>query len=106
MIPRFIEAARVLAKKIIDEGGATDSERIRFGFKRAVSRKPDSTEMRLLEQLLQKSRATYQKNPQAAESLIQTGLKNTSFEGEKVELAAWTSVARGLLNMHETITRN
>ena len=104
--PTFIEAARVLAKKILDEGGATDSERIRFGFKRAVSRKPDSTEMRLLEQLLQKSRVTYQRNPQAAEALIQTGLKNTSFEGEKLELAAWTSVARGLLNMHETITRN
>ena len=104
--PTFIEAARVLAKKIIDEGGATDSERIRFGFKRAVSRKPDSTEMRLLEQLLQKSRVTYQRDPQAAEALIQTGLKNTSVEGQKVELAAWTSVARGLLNMHETITRN
>ena len=62
--------------------------------------------MRLLQELLQASRATYEKAPQAAEALLQTGLETTSFEGEKVELAAWTSVARGLLNMHETITRN
>ena len=105
--PTFIEAARVFAKKMLDEGGNTDSERIRFAFRRAVSRNPDATEMKLLLQLLEKSRLTYQRDPEAATELLQTGLKNGPSRGEdSVELAAWTSVARGLLNMHETITRN
>lgn len=104
--PTFIEAARVLATKILDEGGDTDSDRIRFGFRRAVARNPDSMEIKLLDQLLKQSRATYQQDPRAAEALIQTGLNKTTMKGEEVELAAWTSVARGLLNMHETITRN
>jgi len=104
--PSFIEAARVLATKIIAEGGPTDEERIRFGFKRAVSRNPDVTEIQLLQHLLLQSRSTYRRDPQAAEALIQTGLKPTASKEDRVELAAWTSVARGLLNMHETITRN
>ena len=105
--PTFIEAARVFAKKMLDEGGDTDSERIGFAFRRAVSRNPDATEMKLLLQLLEKSRLIYQRDPEAATELLQTGLKNGPSRGEdSVELAAWTSVARGLLNMHETITRN
>ena len=105
--PTFIEAARVFAKKVVDEGGASDNERIRYAFQRAVSRNPDDTEMSLLLQLLKKSRDTYQRDPQAAKELLQTGLKDGPAKGDDpVELAAWTSVARGLLNMHETITRN
>ena len=105
--PTFIEAARVFAKKVVDEGGASDNERIRYAFQRAVSRNPDDTEMSLLLQLLKKSRDTYQRDPQAAKELFQTGLKDGPAKGDDpVELAAWTSVARGLLNMHETITRN
>ena len=105
--PTFVEAARVFAKKVIDEGGNSDNERIRFAFQRAVSRNPDDTEMSLLLQLLKKSRDTYQCDPHAAKELVQTGLKNVPGKGnDPVELAAWTSVARGLLNMHETITRN
>ena len=105
--PTFIEAARVFAKKVVDEGGTSDNERIRFAFQRAVSRNPDDTEMSLLMQLLKNSRDTYQRDPQAAKELLQTGLKDGSAkENDPVELAAWTSVARGLLNMHETITRN
>lgn len=105
--PTFIEAARVFAKKVVDEGGTSDNERIRYAFQRAVSRNPDDTEMSLLLQLLKKSRDTYQRDPQAANELFQTGLKDGPAKGDDpVELAAWTSVARGLLNMHETITRN
>ncbi len=105
--PTFIEAARVFAQKMIDEGGNSDSERIRFAFRRAVSRDPDTTEIDLLMQLLDKNRLTYQRDPEAAKALLQTGLRSgASKETDPVELAAWTSVARGLLNMHETITRN
>ena len=105
--PTFIEAARVFAKKMLDEGGKSDHDRIRFAFRRAVSRNPDAAEMDLLLQLLNQNRITYQRDPQAAKSLLQTGLKSPpSKEDDLVELAAWTGVARGLLNMHETITRN
>ncbi len=105
--PTFIEAARVFAKKILDEGGISDNERIRSAFRRAVSRNPDTTEIDLLLNLLNKNRITYQRDPEAARALLEIGLKSPpSKEDDLVELAAWTGVARGLLNMHETITRN
>ncbi len=41
----------------------------------------------------------------AAEALLQTGAAPTPANLNKSELAAWTHVARVLINLHETITR-
>jgi len=38
--------------------------------------------------------------------LIRTGIAPVPGDIPPVELAAWTSVARAVLNLHETITRN
>ncbi len=103
--PTFVEASRVFAERILKEGGKTDDSRLDFAYRRAVSRKPDSYERKLLFDLLEKSRSRYQKEPQAAKELLSTGLAPMP-ESNVVEVAAWTSVARALLNMNETITRN
>jgi len=104
--PTFIEAARVLAEKTLQNGGSTDEARLIFAFRRAVSRKPDQTEIVLLEDLLRQSRDNYHRNPEAATELCRIGLHPQNKDYDPIELAAWTTVARSLLNMHETITRN
>jgi len=104
--PTFIEAARVFAERILREGGMTDDARLAFAFQRAVSRKPDTIEMGFLRDLLRQSRQEYRRHPEAAEKLCQIGLHDHNDDCDPIDLAAWTTVARGILNMHETITRN
>jgi hypothetical protein len=91
---------------MIREGGPTPRSRIAFAFQLAVSRAPDAEEEELLKNLLRESRELYRQDPQAAEDLIQIGHRTAAEELEPVELAAWTTVARAVLNLHETITRN
>jgi hypothetical protein len=49
--------------------------------------------------------AHYKASPAAADELLKTGLAAVPADIDKAELAAWTHVARVLLNLHETITR-
>ena len=104
--PTFLEAARVLAERMIQEGGDTIESQINFAFQRAVSRVADAEELSLLKNLLLQSKDLYRVDPSAAEALIQIGQQPAKENIEPAELAAWSIVARAILNMHETITRN
>ncbi|MGD9857272.1 MAG: PSD1 and planctomycete cytochrome C domain-containing protein [Planctomycetaceae bacterium] len=103
--PSFIEAARVFAEHALTETGDTDDVRQDFLFRRALSRNPDEHERRLLHDLLDESREQYRTQPDAARQLVRVGL-HESETADVVELAAWTCVARAVLNLNETITRN
>ncbi|PHS16482.1 MAG: hypothetical protein COA78_03905 [Blastopirellula sp.] len=104
--PTFVEAARSFAERILSEGGMNDHERLQFGFLNAVSRTADATELKLLNQLLKQERTIFSEHQKEAEKLIAIGQAKASQEVEATELAAWTAVARALLNLNETNTRN
>jgi hypothetical protein len=57
-------------------------------------------------QLLVKHERQYREDPAAARALLGIGDAPTPAGLDPAELAAWTSVTRVLLNLHETITRN
>lgn len=63
-------------------------------------------EAEVLERLLQTHLDEYKLDANAANELLTVGAKPTPTDLDKSELAAWTSVARTILNLHETITRN
>ena len=71
-----------------------------------MQRKPTADEMKTLSSLFSKHLADYQKDPAAAEALLKTGAAPVAATLNQPELAAWTHVARVLLNLHETITRS
>ncbi len=104
--PTFVEAARVFAERIVREGGDTTRSRLDFAFLRAVSRQPDADERRVLGELLASDLAHYQADATAAGELTSTGKAPPAQGLDVAELAAWTSVARAILNLNETITRN
>ncbi|HQZ68197.1 MAG TPA: DUF1549 and DUF1553 domain-containing protein, partial [Planctomycetaceae bacterium] len=104
--PSYVEAARAFAEMIVREGGATTAERLAFAFRRAVSRPATEEELAVLEQLLTSHLAEYEANPAAAAEVLTVGAKPVAEDLPKPELAAWTSVARTILNLHEVITRN
>jgi hypothetical protein len=55
---------------------------------------------------LEDHRTQYAADRAAAEALVSVGISPRPGQLDVVELAAWTSVSRVLLNLNETITRN
>jgi hypothetical protein len=104
--PTFVEAARVFAGRVLRNGGRTDVSRLDYAFRLAVSREPDGFERGVLKRLLESERKRLVAKPQAADAVLSTGRAPVSDGVDKTELAAWTAVARAILNLNETVTRN
>ena len=104
--PTYVEAARALAERTLREGGADFEGRLRHAYRLVLSRRPTGEEVKLLAGLYQEHLRQYQADRKAAEQLLQVGQRSVPRELDAATLAAWTSVARVLLNLHETITRS
>ncbi|MBI5691439.1 MAG: PSD1 domain-containing protein [Verrucomicrobia bacterium] len=102
--PTFVEAARLLAARLLREATGDDA-RLRRGYLLAVSREPQPRESSALRDLLQRQREHYRENSSEAEKLLRVGYAPVPKDSNPVELAAWTQVARVLLNLQETFTR-
>jgi hypothetical protein len=103
--PEFVEAARVFAQKTITDGGRNDAARIAWAFERATGRKPKGVESAVLVEVLEKHRKDFAEKLEEAKKLLAVGGAPVLKDIAPEELAAWTSVARVILNLHETITR-
>ncbi|MBS1825606.1 MAG: PSD1 domain-containing protein [Acidobacteria bacterium] len=103
--PTFVEAARVFAQHILAQKGAA-AKQLDWAFQQALQRRPSAEEGKVLLDLYQKSLAGFRKSKGDALKLIQTGDAPVASVRPAEELAAMTTVARAILNLHETITRN
>jgi Protein of unknown function (DUF1553)/Protein of unknown function (DUF1549)/Planctomycete cytochrome C len=103
--PTYVEAARALAERVVRHGGKTDAERIAYTYRLALQRKPRPAELKVLSELVAKHRAEYKHDAKAAAELLSIGLKPAPKDLDPADLAAWTSIARTVLNLHEVITR-
>jgi hypothetical protein len=103
--PQFVEAARVFAAKAIAEGGKDDTAKAAWAFERATGRQPRPPEAKVLLAVLEKHRKDYAAKPDEAKKLLAVGDAPAPDDVPPAELAAWTSVCRVVLNLHETITR-
>jgi hypothetical protein len=104
--PTFVEAARVFAQNILKCGAVDDTAKLEWAYHQALSRPVSSQEVPVLEGLLAKHRKHYAADKKLAEQVMTNGESPAPKDADPVELAAWTSVARTILNLHETITRN
>ncbi len=103
--PTYVEAARVLAVKIMMDGGGSVDDRINWTFTRALERKPRPEEQRKLNELYRKQLDHYAADKDSAKKLVSVGEWPVNKELNVAELAAWTAVARVMLNLNETIAR-
>jgi hypothetical protein len=104
--PTYVEAARALAERVLREGGKDVEARLHFIYREVLSRKARPEEVKLLTALHERHLKQYKADPKAAAELLRVGYHPLPANADAAELAAWTSVARVLLNLHETITRN
>jgi hypothetical protein len=103
---QHFEAARGLAQRMLTEGGASAGERIRFAYRTLLSRWPAAEEVRIVEEALEKHRARYAADPDAARKAIAFGESRPRADLPPTELAAYTLTANLLLNLDETLNRN
>jgi hypothetical protein len=102
--PTYVEAARALAECAFRAEKDTDG-RIQFTYRQVVTRPAQPEELQVLSRLYNKHLAEYRKDTKAAAALLHVGDRQAPPDIPATELAAWTSVARVILNLHETITR-
>jgi hypothetical protein len=103
--PSFIEAARGFAVRIVTEGGEDTAARLQWAYRTAVAHAASPEVLAALEEIYRAHRAEYEADPAAAAKLLAVGMAPGPAEIPAAELAAWTSVARVILNLHEVITR-
>ena len=103
--PSYVETARVFAARIVQEGGESVPARINWAYQQVLSRLPQPAELEIMTNLYEKHRAEYTADFDSASMLVETGDAPIAEGVKPDELAAWTSVARVILNLHETITR-
>ncbi len=117
----FTELAEGLAARILKEAPEDNTERIRYGFQLAVGRAPRPDEEKRMARFLASETDEYRTNPTRAIELIYKGGK---FNADGVPAnpppaklaamlpkdlpleAAWTGVARVLMNLDDFLTRD
>ncbi|MFI5379553.1 MAG: DUF1553 domain-containing protein [Tepidisphaerales bacterium] len=104
--PIFVEAARVFAERTLRECPGSTPDRAAWAFEQATGRRPSDAETAVLVALFAKHQAQYSADLVAARKLIATGEHPPAKDLNAAELAAWTSVCRAILNLHEVVTRD
>jgi hypothetical protein len=103
--PTYIEAARVLAQRVLQEARLSVRDRLTLAFRLVTLRKPTAREVAILGKLLQQQTAHFQANAEYAQQLVGIGDSQPGSNLDRIQLAAWTNVASVLLSMDESITK-
>ena len=103
--PQFVEASRAFALRILTEAAESTEARTHFAFREALSRAPTGREAAIVHQLVDRERARYAADVQLAEAHLSIGESETQSD-DAVEHAAWTTAARLILNLSESITKS
>jgi hypothetical protein len=106
--PMFVECAQALARKSLEDGGATDEQRITYAFRRALTREPNPAEMKELLALLARQKQRFAEgwiNPNELTTGQTQPPANLPKDISPTQWAAYTAMSRVLLNLDETITK-
>lgn len=105
--PQFVEAARAFAERIVNEGGESPEDRLRFGFRLATSRSIDEAELSILAGEYQDRLKEFRADQERAKSYLAGGGEHQPDGKINVsELAAYAAVCSLIINLDETITTN
>jgi hypothetical protein len=103
--PQFVEASRVLAERMLKEGGATTADRLAWLFRTGTSRRPTEREIGILTSSFDEQRQIFAADLEGAKKVIGVGEKKADESLDVVELAASTVVAQEILNHDEAVRR-
>ena len=101
----YIEAARMMAQRMLNDGGAKPEDRIALGLRLAAGRRPDATETQVLLGNLRSQLEYFHDHSQEATRLLAVGAKPSDSKLNSEELAAYAVIASLILNLDEVITK-
>lgn len=103
--PAYVELAGALAERMMRAPNAhTPDERLDYGFRLAVARRPNPREAELLGELYRNQLALNESHPAGALQLAESLKLSAEIDAQR--WAAWFYVANTLLNLHETVTKS
>jgi Protein of unknown function (DUF1553)/Protein of unknown function (DUF1549)/Planctomycete cytochrome C len=102
---QYVECARAMAERALRECGPTHEARIKYLFRLATARAPDSKELAELAKVYRDYLVSYTDDRKAAGDLINVGESRPDPALNPSELAAWTMVANLILNLDEVLNK-
>lgn len=100
----YVEAARSMAQRLLLDVQGRE-QRIRTAFHLATSRRPDQSEVDILDTRFGEFRRSYARNSKSAQKLLAVGEMSRRTELDLADHAALTSVCLLLLNLDETLSK-
>ncbi len=101
----YLEGARMLAERMLEEGGPTDVDRITFAFRLATAEAPSEVELRETLKVLRAFRERYQGDREAALEFLSQGEHPRDATLDVSDHAAHAAVASLILNLDEVVTK-
>jgi hypothetical protein len=99
--PQYLEAARLLAERILREGGASPDDRLTYAFRLLTSRRPTPREVASLQALYAAEHQQYTARPDDARALLALGEHPRDPALPLPDVAALTIVVNTLMNYDE-----
>ncbi len=102
---QFVEAARRLAEHTLQQGGATDEQRLQWAGKRLLCREFRPEELQILTESLRQLTEFYGDHAADAAELIKTGETEPDAAMNAKTLAAWTMLCNEMMNLDEVLNK-
>jgi len=103
--PQFVEAARVLAEKLIQQHADSVDARLDAAFRLLTSRTATEKETAILRRLYQEQQARFSASPADATALLTVGDSPRNDKLNVTDHAATTIVIQALMNFDECVTK-
>ncbi|MPY86924.1 MAG: DUF1553 domain-containing protein [Luteitalea sp.] len=103
--PQFVEAARVLAERMIKEGGDTPENRITFAYRQLTGYRPKDQVLKHLTAIFASELDAYSREPERARALLQVGEYPRDSSLDAVEHASYAIVANAIMSLDQTVTK-
>jgi hypothetical protein len=100
----FVESSRLIAERMLKQGGKTASEQVGFLYEHLLCRPPSRLELQRLAADYEAYAADFKDRPEATKELLKVGERKHDATLDPVQLAAATMVASTVLNLDETMT--
>jgi hypothetical protein len=101
----YVEAARVLAERVLKTSGPSPAARVDLAFRRVLARRPAADELQVLLASLARIRAEFTSDARAARALLRVGESPRDETLDVVEHAAYAVLCSAIFNLDEALTK-
>jgi hypothetical protein len=102
--PQFVEAARKLGERILQNSGTADEDRAKWAYREVLGKSPTPAHLPILLAIITEQREFFRSKPTDADALLKIGDSKRDLALDPIEAATFTTFAQSLLNLDANIT--